>query len=106
MCRDSSDGHVSERPGHSAVPLSKDETFSFLHVISLGTPGAVGNAVNIPTKPWANYPSLSSAALGEMVSPHSPREEKIGITRISAMQIRLEPMLDALSSQRHLEIIM
>lgn len=74
-------------------------------MIPLGSPGAVGNAVNIFTKAWPNYPSLSSAALRETVSPHSPREEKIGTTRISAMQIRLELMLDALSSQRHLEII-
>lgn len=106
MCRASSDGHVSERPGHSAVPLTKDDTFSFLHMVPLDTPEAASNAVNILIKAWPNYPSLFSAALGETVSPHSPREEKIGRTHISAMQIRLEPVLDALTSPRHLEIIM
>lgn len=50
-------------------------------------------------------PSCPLQPLEDKVPPHSLREKEIGTICISATQIKLEPMLDALSSQRHLEII-
>jgi len=73
-------------------------------LIPLGTPGAASRVVNTLARAQANHSSLSSAVPGEKVSPRGLREEETG-THDSAMKIRFEPMLGALSSQRHLAIV-